>query len=282
MIADVFHKGIRKWAALVEACQKNSRILPSGVADTFRTQIGGLVVQLKYFGDARDYFKYDLITSVFEAKVLYNYSFIPMLTEHRQDNEGNRRPVTRSGRSEALYEFMTTRIGKSLNHWEDWLSQYVASYKTVKPADVIFFRNESRDDYWKMFRPLAGIEKALVFLDPDTGLETGKASYQRRMGPEKYIQNNELKDMFDRLHPESIMMIYQHLPNDKRVHSEATRKKLDQTRTVCAEAMISAYREDDLSFIFIAKSQSLFKMLEYFLSVYYEKSSSKYKELIHS
>lgn len=237
------------------------------------------MVQLKYFGDARDYFKYDLITSFFEANFLNNYSFIPMLTEHRQDNEGNRWPVRRKCRSEILYEFMMTRIDKSLNHWEDWLSQYVASYNTVKPADETFFRNESRDNYWKRFRPLTEIEKALVFFDPDIGLETGKPSYQKRMGQEKYILNSELKDMFEGLHSESIMMIYQHLPNDKRVHSEATRKKLYQARTVCNGAMVSAYREDDLSFLFIAKSQHLFKTLKDCLSEYYNKSSDRYKEL---
>lgn len=57
-----------------------------------------------------------------------------------------------------------------------------ASYNTVKSADETFFRNESRDNYWKRFRPLAGIEKALVFFDPDIGLETGRPSYQKRMG----------------------------------------------------------------------------------------------------
>ena len=126
------------------------------------------MVQLKYFGDARDYFKYDLITSIFEANILKNYSFIPMLTDHREDKEGNRRPVRRDDRSEELYEFIKTRIGKSLDHWEKWLRQYVESYHTVKPADETFFRDESRGNYWQRFRPLAEIEKALVFLDPDT------------------------------------------------------------------------------------------------------------------
>jgi hypothetical protein len=238
------------------------------------------VVQLKYFGDARDYFKYDLITAIFEANIVRNYCFIPMLTDHREDNEGNRRPVKRDGRSERLYQFITTRLGKSLDYWEEWLNKYVVSYHTVKPTDQAFFHHESRESYWPKFIPLTRIEKALVFLDPDTGLETGMPSYQRRMGPEKYILNRELEDMFRNLHTESAMMVYQHLPNDKWVHSEATRKKLKQVKSVCLEAMTCAYREDDLAFVFIAKSVHLFRKLEHFLSMYNAKSKDKYKEIV--
>lgn len=237
------------------------------------------MVQLKYFGDARDYFKYDLITSIFESNILTNYSFIPMLTDHREDGEGKKRPVRREDRSARLYEFILSRVGKSLNYWEEWLCQYVESYNTVKPVDEILFRDESRDDYWNKFKPLAGIPKGLVFLDPDTGLETGRLSYRRRMGPDKYILNAELKDVFTDLHSESIIMVYQHLPNDKKAHKEATRQKLNQAQSVCNGSMVCAYREDDLSFLFIAKSQHLFKTLKDCLSEYYSKSSDKYKEL---
>jgi hypothetical protein len=211
---------------------------------------------------------------------LRNYTFIPMLTDHREDNEGNRRPVRKDGRSSRLYEFIASRNGKSLDHWEQWLGQYVVSYHTVKPADETFFCDESRDSYWQRFRPLVGIEKALVFLDPDTGLETGGASYRRRMGPEKYILNDELNAMFKSLHSESVMMVYQHLPNYKRVHGEATKKKLNQAQSVCDGAMTCAYREDDLAFVFIAKSTPVFKRLEYFLTVYHEKSKDKYREIV--
>lgn len=43
------------------------------------------MVQLKYFGDSRDYFKYDLLASVLEEMNFGSYVFIPMLTNHRDD-----------------------------------------------------------------------------------------------------------------------------------------------------------------------------------------------------
>ncbi|MCX5804403.1 MAG: hypothetical protein NTU69_12900 [Proteobacteria bacterium] len=75
------------------------------------------------------------------------------------------------------------------------------------------------------------------------------------MGPEKYILNDELNDIFISLHPESLIMVYQHLPNNKHIHSETTRKKLDQAQSVCCGAFTCAYREDDLAFVFVAKSK---------------------------
>lgn len=39
-----------------------------------------VMVQLKYFGDSRDYFKYDLITTLVQHTSLDNYLFVPMLT----------------------------------------------------------------------------------------------------------------------------------------------------------------------------------------------------------
>lgn len=55
------------------------------------------MVQLKYFGDSRDYFKYDLISSILEGMKIADYVFIPMLTNHRIDNEGNKTPKMISG-----------------------------------------------------------------------------------------------------------------------------------------------------------------------------------------
>jgi len=237
------------------------------------------MVQLKYFGDNRDYFKYDLITSIFENRLLNRYTFIPMLTDHRDDNEGNRKPARNGDKSLKLYDFIIKCNNKSLNHWETWLTHFVPSYHTIKPTDKIFFRDESRASYWQKFKPLVKTAKTLVFLDPDTGLQTRTASYRKRMGPDKYLLNDELNDVFKRLHPESLIMVYQHLPNNKHRHSKATREKLDQVQSVCCGAFTCAYREDDLAFVFVAKSRKIFERVQRFLSAYHKKSKNKYKEI---
>jgi hypothetical protein len=169
---------------------------------------------------------------------------------------------------------------KSLNHWETWLTPYVLSYETIKPVDYLFFCDESRANYWDRFKLLAGTDKTMVFLDPDTGLQTGTSSYRKRVGPEKYILNNELNDLFIKLQHESLLMIYQHLPRNRHIHTEATRKKLNQAQAVCCGSFTLAYREDDLAFIFVAKSTKTLRHLQKFLSTYHHRSKNKYKEIV--
>lgn len=233
------------------------------------------MVQLKFFGDNRDYFKYDLITSIFEANLLERYVFIPMLTDHRNDNEGRKTPKYDGNKSLKLYDFIKACQDKSLNNWKTLIVPYVTSYQTVEPVDQTYFLDGSRAEYWGQFKPFMNTGKTLIFVDPDIGLETGRPSYRRRMGPEKYILNDELKALFSWLDSESILMIYQHLPYDKRGHVDATQKKLEQVKSVCNTELACAYREDDLAFVFVAKSKKIFKQLKDFLDNYNEKNMHK-------
>ena len=237
------------------------------------------MVQLKYFGDDRDYFKYDLISSVLSRSSLRHYVFVPMLTEHRHDHEGKKPPRNRGDKSDDLLEFISSRNGKSLKHWEDWFDRCVDSYKTLEPVDETFFSDQAREVYWRASRPILGQKNALVFVDPDTGLETGKPSYLRKMGREKYILNSELKFLIDELDCSSVLMLYQHLPNDKNNHKTATERKLEQVRSVDRKVYTCAYREDDLAFLFVLKEKWLYEEIRSILERYHVKGICKYKSL---
>lgn len=134
------------------------------------------MVQLKYFGDDRDYFKYDLITAIITSTSLRHYVFVPMLTEHRHDNEGNKPPKALGGKRTDLLHFIGRCQNKSLSHWERWLAPHAASYGTVEPVDKTIFSNETRPSYWPKFHSLVEQANTLVFLDPDTGLQLGRKS----------------------------------------------------------------------------------------------------------
>lgn len=239
------------------------------------------MVQLKYFGDNRDFFKYDLITAVLEHSTLRHYVFVPMLTDHRNDNEGKKRPLYRGNKSEDLREFITRCADKSLAHWEAWVSRYVDSdsYKTLEPVDEAFFSDQTRCEYWKSFQPMLRQQNALVFVDPDTGLETGKKSYLKKMGREKYLLNEELKFLIEEIDRSSVLMLYQHLPNNKYVHNESVSKKLDQVRTADRTAYTCAYREDDLAFLFVSKERERHKEIQRLIQNYHGHSTHKYKSL---
>jgi hypothetical protein len=240
------------------------------------------MVQLKYFGDSRDFFKYDLITAVFEQSSLRHYVFIPMLTEHRHDNEGNKLPRNLGDKSEHLFKFIASCNAKSLTHWEKWLIPYVDSYKTIEPVDETFFSDQARDAYWKMFGSIIGHKNALIFIDPDIGLETGKQWYLRKMGREKYILNDEMKFVFNKINSSSVVMLYQHLPRNRNLHKDYVEKKLSQViNFLSADCKVfkCAYRENDLAFLFIFKEPSLHEKIQGILSNYHANSGHEYKSL---
>jgi hypothetical protein len=237
------------------------------------------MVQLKYFGDGRDFFKYDLITSIFEHSALRHYVFVPMLTEHRHDGEGNTRPHNRGDKSDELREFMRRCQCKSLKHWATWLSRYVESYATIEPVDETFFSDQTRDEYWMRFRPIIGQTEALVFVDPDTGLETGKPSYLRDAGREKYILNYELRSLIGEVDPSSVLMIYQHLTRDRRKHATSVDKKLEQVQRADRTALACAYREGDLAFLFVSKTRELHDVIKGIIEGYYAISNHTCKSL---
>lgn len=237
------------------------------------------MVQLKYFGDSRDYFKYDLVTLILEDMEIDNYVFIPMLTNHRIDNEGNKRPKMIAGKSVSLFSFIGDCGSKSLCHWEKWLSTYVNNYKTVEPVDETYFEDDTRAKYWVAFTEYLKEKKALIFLDPDTGLESGTNSYLRKMGREKYILSHEIDFLHRHLDPSSVLMIYQHLPNNKHAHKEAVSMKLAQLKASNQNALVCGYREDDLVFLFMSKNQELFTRLCNTLTKYHANSEHKYKSL---
>jgi hypothetical protein len=238
------------------------------------------MVQLKYFGDDRDFFKYDLITHIFsETSCLDNYVFIPMLTEHRIDNEGNVAPKHNGDRSDDLFQFISHCPNKSLNHWESWLETSVQSYKTVEPVDRTFFSDVNRLSYWKKFEGIINTENSLIFVDPDTGLETGSPSYLQKAGREKYLLNTELQHLIENLSESSVLMIYQHLQRNKKRHDMDVEKKIDQVESIDDSILVSAYREDDLAFLFIAKKTELHNDVFNVLTEYHAKSTHQYREV---
>ena len=237
------------------------------------------MVQLKYFGDSRDYFKYDLITHVLKTDLVSNYAFVPMLTSHRDDAEGNKRPNHVDGKSKDLMSFIENCESKDLEHWESWLIPHIDNYLTVNPVNEVFFDAENRNKYWVMFKEILQTKSTLVFVDPDTGLETGTPSYLKKMGAEKYILNGEFRFLCNALDDSSVLMVYQHLPNNKHQHEVAVSKKINQAIKASGCPFVMAYREDDLAFLFVVKNESAYLSLCETINLYFVNSGHKYKTI---
>jgi hypothetical protein len=245
------------------------------------------MTQMRLFGDDRDYFKHDLITWLTEKGIssLSSLVYLPMLTAHKDDGqEGYRQPDTTCNRSTELLDFIndcgTSPVLKSLEHWRSWYSSRVANYQTVEPVNDILFKHETRSEYWKLFGGMLNITNAMVFVDPDTGLETRGMSYMEEKGLDKYIFNQELLGLYKVLHPSSVLMIYQHLPRNAEIHIQQVERKLTQISRVCKPKRVTAYRENDLSFLLITKATDASRLIQNRLRDYCRKSKSRSKTLV--
>lgn len=77
----------------------------------------------------------------------------------------------------------------------------------------------------------------------------------------------------------SVLMIYQHLPNNKHIHEESVCKKIKQAVEASDCSSVLAYREDDLAFLFIVKSEALFLELRNQLENYHGNCGHVYKSM---
>ena len=142
----------------------------------------------QYAGDVRDFHKYDLLLDLVEGyRQLTN---VIMLTPDDKTGEGCKKKYECGTRRADLHAFLATHTdvknlpklfvgrGFAYNHYDK------------------SFSHESRDDYFDSI-PSEWLQQALVFCDPDIGLEQDRA-YSRRV-PDKYIWFEEAGKLWGRM-----------------------------------------------------------------------------------
>lgn len=212
----------------------------------------------QYFADRRDFVKYELLLDLVELlPASHKLTFIPMLTEADGTIEGgvthyelgNRRPhlfrflrgVLNSGRRELLqlHTFMQ----------DNEVAFYLYS-------DREYFQHNRRKQYLDDV-PNEKLDSAVVFFDPDIGLETGSVSYMRRNGFEKYLFYNDIRSVVDRATNDAIIVLYQHLQyNKKKVLADLT-TRCSRLVAVLGLTSIGYTKDRDVAFLAFSKSQSL-------------------------
>ena len=100
---------------------------------------------------------------------------------------------------------------------------------------------------------LSTVLKSLIFVDPDIGLEI-----KSKKSNKKHIRYSEVKDLYERIDKNSILMVYQHHPrirtqNNIREHFSQRSEKL---REITGELPI--YIDDnEMRFFFLTKGKSI-------------------------
>lgn len=229
----------------------------------------------------------DLIQKVMEdISGLRQFSFIPMLTENDNRNDGNKRGYDDERKIE-------NRPGSKNSELVRFLREYNTNIRDSGKRNFMHIRNyfadkdfrteiydpsasglgksftkKERTDYFSKI-PENYLNSALVFVDPDNGLQVQKSS-------EKHILYSEILDLYNRMSDDSLLMIYQHFPRvnhgkyiDRR---SADLKKYSKTDT--EPVWIS---DGEIIFFFFAKNRVFLRDLIRIITGYsarYEKKCS--------
>lgn len=223
----------------------------------------------QYFGDKRDFIKYSLIADVLKHHPeLSTFAFIPMLTKDDSTNEGNVRKYRCESRDEGVHKFLLeNQKNKSIKLWRGFFGNkypdrsYMVGNLDETPAQnskAQYFEHYKRQDYF------AGITKwktnsALVFIDADIGIQpvnnrTWGRIINKPEKAEKYILRSEIELLANHI-SDSVLMIYQHLQNDKRKHKDQAEEKL----TVLSGFFggnASSVRCNDVQYLFASRDSS--------------------------
>lgn len=235
------------------------------------------MVQLKYFGDNRDYFKYDLISFVLSKNIFASYCFVPMLTKHRTDREGEVALKPSTCKSTKLFNFIKEHENQDLNHWEKWLKQFVPIYKTIQPVNYSYFADHDRSKYWEINREILVSDNAFIFVDPDTGLQAGRKSCIKKTDKEKYILNDDLFCLLNYLSDSSMYIIYQHLQRNRHNHVEDIERKIRVLGNFYPNLFVTIYYEDDLAFVFATKRNRIYHQVNKTIAEYHFRSSIEHR-----
>lgn len=168
----------------------------------------------QYFADRRDFFKYDLLLELSEGLgFIRQLTFIPMLTPDDGSGDGQLKGYPPGARRQDLYCFLQECLARGVRDIRElrrFFAQRAFIYSPYR--DDAYFAHAGRAEYFASI-PETSLRAAVVFLDPDNGLEV--ASMSPRTG-HKYVRWTEAVGLYSRMDDDSVLVVYQHLPREKR------------------------------------------------------------------
>jgi hypothetical protein len=160
----------------------------------------------QYFGDSRDYFKYDVLERLVTDIPLDQLTCLWMLTQPDRTGEGRVRFVPDAELPELTAFFRARLDSDDASHRS--VSE-MAKYFGSRPFRFTSYRDR-REDFGHATRsqyfeevPAEALQHAVVFFDPDIGMEPRKAT-------RKHLRFAELEAVLARMDASSIAVVYQH------------------------------------------------------------------------
>jgi hypothetical protein len=175
-------------------------------------------VKDQYFADKRDFFKWDFLEDLLDGCAeLKSFTNITMLTPPDDSSQGNLRVYEVGLRREPLCRFLQgclTDGKQKVSEMRRYFQGKRFSYYPHRDSAASPYSYESRQEYFDSI-PQAKLQQALVFFDPDIGLQTGSMGYMQRSGISKYLFDESLTEVARRISDDSVIVVYQHLQRDR-------------------------------------------------------------------
>lgn len=211
-------------------------------------------VKNQYFGDDRDLFKYDLVTTLIqEVPSLRRFTFIPLLTPRDDTGQGNvvdrREGAPGSGNIMLIEHLDNSRIN------DDPCISQIRSYFDEVGIPIHIHKETcclNRDNRAGYFEGMSDdeLDAALIFLDPDNGIEIKKSS-------EKHVLVSELASLYERMSKGSVLMVFQYRPHLTRHEDLIAEKTLKIERRGIRPPL--AIAERDVVFLLFTKDSETAK-----------------------
>jgi hypothetical protein len=212
-------------------------------------------VKNQYFGDVRDLFKYDLMFWLIRnIECIESFTFIPMLTEPDDTGDGGKidHHLAKAGfNNEELISFLENSVSKGNRNIKE-IARYFESLgtQTVVYKEAEYFDHKNRQRYFSSIDDSL-LRSALIFLDPDNGMEVKKSN-------RRHVLLGEISDLYRRMDSHSLLMVYQHFP--RRQRSEYLYERLKELFDISGIPPVCIH-DKEISFFFLAKTKGLMKSL---------------------
>lgn len=222
----------------------------------------------QYFADQRDFVKFDLLIELAEnSSGIRKLTNIPMLTPADQTGQGNVMTYEQGQRRVALFRFLRkclTENDRKLKNLRSYFQGWTHTYCPYK--DDEFFLHKDRDLYFRSI-PDEMLTDAVVFFDPDTGLEHSSQGYMRRRGFEQYVFWADIANVFVRS-TGSVLVIYQHLQRNAKLVVQDVQGKARTLGESLSASSVTALDDGDVAYLVTCTNQAQAPGLNEFLSGY--------------
>ncbi len=223
-----------------------------------------------FFADKHDFFKWDLLLTMMEdIPELVQLTYIPMLTPN--DRGGNAQDTAAGDRHTRLFEFFDGCLKQDRQNIKELRRFFQEQqYKYTPYRDCRYFEHKARKSYFEEI-PNPALRQALVFLDPDTGLEPRT----RPAEADKYVCYPDLHRIFYRMDGSSVLVVYQHRARGKK-WEEIVPNKCRRIGEILAREDCMCVSHSEVAFFAVAKSSHTSQHMQTVLKEYAELTDRKF------